>query len=63
LVDIGPKARAVDEADLDRLINELAEIPHKPWLVRDREPTATRRQPTARPRAVTRRPAQVRRAS
>jgi hypothetical protein len=48
LVDIGPKARAVDEADLDRLINELADIPHKPWIVRDHEPSRPRARPRAR---------------
>lgn len=54
LVDIGPKARAIDEADLDQLINELAAIPHKPWDVRgdrDEQPTTARRSTPTRPRA------------
>jgi hypothetical protein len=31
LVDIGPRARAVDEAEIDRVVAELAALPHKPW--------------------------------
>jgi hypothetical protein len=30
-VDLGPKARAHDQAEIDRVAAELAALPHKPW--------------------------------
>jgi hypothetical protein len=50
--NLGPKARGVTIEEVERVVTELAALPHKPWRqARDRDEPAPARRQTARPRA------------
>ena len=55
LANLGPKARAVHEDEVNRVVAELAAQPYKPWVqVRDEQPEPSRPRARARPRAARR---------